>query len=196
MITSPRELPDNQLENILLCGVRGLHANASASCAEAPPRYIANLKSRRDSLGQLLACANELLRRQTLLAAVGKPAMDSCGIAADYLRVHFRTHQAEAFVVVFLDAQHRLIAVEELFRGTLTQTSVYPREVVKQALAHNAGAVLLAHNHPSGMPEPSRADEFLTASLKSALALVDVRVLDHFVVAGDTTVSFCERGLL
>ena len=196
MITSPRELPDSQLENILLFGVRGLHVNSTDGCAETLPRYIATLKSRRDSLGQLLACANELLRRHALQAAIGKPAMDSCSVVADYLRVHFRTSQAEAFVVVFLDAHHRVLAVEELFRGTLTQTSVYPREVVKRALAHNAAAVLVAHNHPSGVAEPSRADEFLTASLKSALALVDVRLLDHFVVAGETTVSFCERGLL
>jgi len=196
MITSPRELPDNQLENILLSGVRGLHVNTSAGCAEAVPRYIAGLKSRRESLDQLLDCANELLRRHTLQGSIGKPAMDSCGIVAEYLRVHFRTSQAEAFVVLFLDAQHRVIAVEELFRGTLTQTSVYPREVVKRALTHNAAAVLLAHNHPSGTPEPSRADEFLTASLKSSLALVDIRVLDHLIVAGSTVVSFAHRGLL
>ena len=102
----------------------------------------------------------------------------------------------EVFAVLFLDAQHRLIRLEEMFRGTLSQTSVYPREVVKRALALNAAAVVLAHNHPSGVAEPSRADEFLTQSLKSALALVDVRVIDHFVVAGDQLVSMAERGLL
>jgi DNA repair protein RadC len=108
--------------------------------------------------------------------------------------LHARPH--EVFVVVFLDAQHRVVASEELFRGTLTQTSVYPREVVKRALHHNAAAVILAHNHPSGVAEPSRADEALTAALKQALGLVDVRVLDHFVVAGDGALSFAERGLL
>jgi len=97
---------------------------------------------------------------------------------------------------MFLDAQHRLIKTDEMFRGTLSQTSVYPREVVKRALAHNAGAVVLAHNHPSGVAEPSRADEYLTQALKSALALVDVRVLDHLVVGCGTVVSFAERGLL
>jgi DNA repair protein RadC len=102
----------------------------------------------------------------------------------------------EVFAVLFLDAQHRLIACEEMFRGTLTQTSVYPREVVKQALRHNCAAVILAHNHPSGVAEPSRADEALTRALQSALALVDVRVLDHIVVAGPRSVSFAERGLL
>jgi len=99
-------------------------------------------------------------------------------------------------MVLFLDSQHRLLVAEELFRGTLTQTSVYPREVVKAALAHNAAAVILAHNHPSGVAEPSRADELLTQSLKQALALVDVRTLDHFVVAGNRVVSFAERGLM
>ena len=99
-------------------------------------------------------------------------------------------------MVIFVDAQHRLIACEQLFRGTVTQTSLYPREVVKRALQHNACAVVLAHNHPSGAVEPSRADEFLTQSLKSALQLVDVRVLDHIIVAGDASTSFSERGLL
>jgi DNA repair protein RadC len=100
------------------------------------------------------------------------------------------------FIVVLLDAQNRLIEAQELFRGTLSQTSVYPREVVKYTLARNAAAVLFAHNHPSGVAEPSRADELLTQNLKSALALVDVRVLDHFVVAGNHTTSFAEKGLI
>ncbi len=100
------------------------------------------------------------------------------------------------FVVLFLDAQSRLLVAEELFRGTLTQTSVYPREVVKRALALNAAAVVFAHNHPSGVAEPSRSDEMLTASLRQALGLVDVRVLDHLIVAGPAMVSFAERGLL
>ena len=105
--------------------------------------------------------------------------------------------QHEVFVALWLDAQNRLIASEELFRGTLTQTSVYPREVVKRALANNAGGVILAHNHPSGLAEPSRADEVLTSSLKQALALVDVRLLDHFIVTGSTEpMSFAERGLI
>jgi DNA repair protein RadC len=89
-----------------------------------------------------------------------------------------------------------VLGVEELFRGTLTQTSVYPREVVKRALAHNAASVILAHNHPSGVAEPSRSDEALTAALRQALALVDVRVLDHFVIGGGAAMSFAERGLL
>lgn len=102
----------------------------------------------------------------------------------------------EVFAMLLLDAQNRVIAFDEMFRGTLTQTSVYPREVVKRALRDNAAAVIFAHNHPSGVPEPSHADQVLTQSLKQSLALVDVRVLDHFIVAGNQTLSFAERGLL
>ena len=115
---------------------------------------------------------------------------------ADYLRLLLKHKGHEVFGVVFLDAQNRVIAWEELFRGTLTQTSVYPREIVKGALGCNAAAVIFAHNHPSGVAEPSRADEMLTRQLKEALALVDVRVLDHFIVAGSRVLSFAERGLL
>jgi DNA repair protein RadC len=102
----------------------------------------------------------------------------------------------EVFVAVFLDAQHRVIDAEELFQGTLTQTSVYPREVVKASLRWNAAAVIFAHNHPSGVAQPSQADELLTRNLKDALALVDVKVLDHFIIAGNASISFAERGLL
>ncbi len=116
----------------------------------------------------------------------------------DYLRVEIGVLEREVFCVLFLDVQHRIIALKQMFRGSVTQTSVYPREVVKEALAVDAAAVVLAHNHPSGPVEPSRADEFLTQTLKTALALalVDVRVLDHPVVAGAEVCSFAERGLL
>jgi len=113
-----------------------------------------------------------------------------------YLQLRIGDREREVFVVALLDAQNRVIAVEELFAGTLTQTSVYPREVVKCALRHNAAAVIFAHNHPSGVAEPSHADEVLTETLKRALALVDVKVLDHFVVGGSVALSFAERGLL
>ena len=114
----------------------------------------------------------------------------------DYLRLLLADKEHEVFVVVLLDAQNRVLLCDELFRGTLTQTSVYPREVIKVALAANAASAIFAHNHPSGVSEPSRADEMLTRELKAALALVDVKVLDHFVVAGCEWVSFAERGLL
>jgi DNA repair protein RadC len=125
-----------------------------------------------------------------------RPLFDSTTRVKEYLRLQIGGREHEVFVVLFLDAQNRLIRLEELFRGTLTQTSVYPREVVKRALELNAAAVVLAHNHPSGAAEPSRADEFLTQTLKSALGLIDVRVLDHLVVTRSEVVSFAERGLL
>lgn len=114
----------------------------------------------------------------------------------DFLRLKLQDRPHEVFVGVFVDAQNRVLAVEELFRGTLTQTSVYPREVVKTALHHNAAAVIFAHNHPSGVAEPSRSDETLTQALKQSLALVDCKVLDHFVVGAGSAMSFAERGLL
>jgi DNA repair protein RadC len=123
-------------------------------------------------------------------------ALASPAAVRDYLRLALAGKAYEVFCVVFLDTQHRVLAVEELFRGTLTQTSVYPREVVKRALAHNAAALILAHNHPSGLAEPSRADETLTQTLKSALALVDVAIIDHFIVGNGCALSFAERGLL
>jgi DNA repair protein RadC len=114
----------------------------------------------------------------------------------DYLCLTLGNEAREIFMVLFLDPQNRVQAQESLFEGTLTQANVYPREVVKRALYHNAASVIFAHNHPSGIAEPSRADENLTQALKSALALVDVRVLDHFIVAGNSIISFAERGLL
>ena len=113
-----------------------------------------------------------------------------------YLQLHLARREHEVFAVLFLDAQHRLLALEELFRGSLTQTSVYPREVVLHALRHQAAAVVLAHNHPSGTVQPSRADEALTQTLKAALALIDVRVLDHIIVAPGAALSMAEKGLL
>jgi DNA repair protein RadC len=123
-------------------------------------------------------------------------ALNSPRAVREYLQLLLRGRQQEVFMVIFLDAQHRVVAAEELFQGTLTQTSVYPREVVKRALFHNAAAVILAHNHPSGVAEPSQSDRLLTDALKQALALVDVRVLDHFIVAGAGCLSFAERGMV
>ena len=124
-------------------------------------------------------------------------SLSSPGAVRDYLRLSLGALPYEIFCVLYLDAQNRLLAMDELFRGTITQTSVYPREVVKLALARNAAAVIFAHNHPSGINEPSRADESLTQTLKQALSLVDVKVLDHFIVAGNgKPLSFAERGLL
>lgn len=123
-------------------------------------------------------------------------ALTSPAAVRDYLRLRLANAEHEIFVVLFLTSQNALIACEEMFRGTLTQTSVYPREVVKAALKHNAAAVIFAHPHPSGIAEPSRADELLTNALKQALQLVDIRTLDHFVIAADKVISFAEKGLI
>lgn len=128
--------------------------------------------------------------------APNRAPLTSPGACRDFLRLVLTPQPFESFWLVFLDAQHRLIEAREAFRGTLTQASVYPREVVKAALAANAAAVVLAHNHPSGVAEPSLQDQALTRTLAEALALVDIKVLDHFIVAGAGALSFAERGLL
>ena len=147
-------------------------------------------------LARRLSVARELLLRDLREQMHRGPVMTSPQILRDWLRLDCAGLEHEVFLVLYLDANHRLIEPQELFRGTLTQTSVYPRELVKGALARNAAALAVAHNHPSGQAEPSRADEFLTQTLKSTLSLVDVRIIDHFVVAGDQVVSFAERGLI
>jgi DNA repair protein RadC len=143
-----------------------------------------------------LSAMVELVRRSLAEVAAERDALQSPQAVRDYLRLALAARPYEVFVGLFLDSQNRLLAAEELFRGTLAQTSVYPREVVKAALSHNAAAMIFAHNHPSGVAEPSRADELLTQALKQALSLVDVRTLDHFVVAGGKLVSLAERGLV
>lgn len=143
-----------------------------------------------------LQAALEVARRTLRETLDRGSALSSPQAVRDYLRLTLQARPHEVFAVVFLDAQNRVLAMEELFRGTLTQTSVFPREVVKRALAHNAAAVILAHNHPSGVAEPSRADDALTNALRQALALVDVKVLDHFVIGAGTAASYAERGLL
>ncbi len=143
-----------------------------------------------------VAAVLELARRSVAGELAARPVFDSPGKVKEYVALQLGAHAHEVFAVLFLDAQSRLIALEEMFRGTLSQSSVYPREIVKRSLELGAAAVIFAHNHPSGAAEPSRADEFLTQTLKSALALVDVRVLDHLVVGQGTVVSFAERGLL
>ena len=159
--------------------------NESLPSCDRPPRVRKRLQ-----------VAKELVRRSLLETVRHRDALSSPASVRDYLRMTLTGRDYEVFLVLFLDAQNRVIQPEEMFRGTLTQTSVYPREVVKRSLFNNAAAVIFAHNHPSGVAEPSHADELLTQSLKQALALVDVRVLDHFVVAGSGVMSFAERGLL
>ncbi len=148
--------------------------------------------AKRAELSAVLEVARRSLKEQLRTNNV----LGSPGAVRDYLRLKIGTLEHEVFLALLLDSQHRVLKTLELFRGTLTQTSVYPREVVKAALAANAAAVIFAHNHPSGVAQPSQADELLTRQLKDALALVEIKVLDHFIVAGTATLSFAERGLL
>lgn len=148
--------------------------------------------AKRSELIAVLELARRAMGEQLRERAV----FDSPDMVKQYLQLHIGSRPHEVFAVVFLDVQHRLIAMEELFRGTLTQTSVYPREVVTRAIHHQAAAVVLSHNHPSGSIEPSRADESLTQTLRAALALVDVRVLDHVIVSPGQSFSMAEKGLL
>ena len=150
----------------------------------------------QDTQHEKCVIARELVRRWLNEELRRESVLNSPAAVRDCLRIHFSGREHESFVALFLDSQHRLITAEELFKGTLTQTSVYPREVVKAALRENAAAVIFAHNHPSGIAEPSQSDRMLTDALKQALSLLDVRVLDHFIIAGASTLSFAERGLL
>lgn len=168
-----------------------------AALATADAKQLAQLPGIGPAKAAQLIASLELARRALANPIKTRDALASPQAVRDWLRLSLGHLQHEVFIALWLDAQNRLIVSEELFRGTLTQTSVYPREVVKRALMHNAGAVILAHNHPSGLAEPSRADELLTIALKQALALIDVRLLDHFIVtAGAAPVSFAERGLI
>jgi DNA repair protein RadC len=161
---------------------------------EGPAR--ATLKGLGQAKRAQFAAAIELARRSAKEVLRFGAALTSPGAVRDYLRLAIGARPHEVFLCIWLDAQHRVIRFDEPFRGTLTQTSVYPREIVKMALRMNAAAVIFAHNHPSGVAQPSQADELLTANLKEALALVEVKVLDHFIVAGNQAISFAERGLL
>jgi DNA repair protein RadC len=167
-----------------------------AALCSAPERVVCELPGMGPAKFAQLQAVMEMARRALREKLVAGNALNSPSAVRDYLRLRLQSLPHEVFIALFLDAQHRVIGIEELFRGTLTQTSVYPREVVKRALHHNAGAMIFAHNHPSGVAEPSHADETLTQALKQALALVDVRVIDHFIVAGSGVLSFAERGLI
>lgn len=201
-------LSDSELISIFLGnGTRGQSAEEIARCALASMGGLRGLLGassqefcQQAGLGAgrfvLLQAALELSRRHAYAEMRAAEAMDSPGLAENYLmkRIGDLTH--EVFCVLFLDSQHRVIRCEEMFRGTLDAASVYPREVVKRALHYNAAALILAHNHPSGVAEPSSADRRITERLTQALGLVDIRVLDHIVVGHGAVVSFSRRGLL
>jgi len=168
--------------------LRGLlNADRAALCA-APGMGIARYAT--------LQAVLELARRHFQELMQAGPALLNPQTTRDYLHMKLRDLPHEVFCCLFLDNRHRVIAFEELFRGTLDGANVHPREVVKRALAHNAAAIIFAHNHPSGVAEPSSADELITRRLKDALSLIDVRVLDHLIVGDSRCESFAERGLL
>ncbi len=167
-----------------------------AGLVQADAATLARIKGLGPAKRAELAAVMEMARRALAQQVAQQPVFDAPQRVKDYVALKLGGRAQEVFALLFLDSQHRLLALDEMFSGTLTQTSVYPREVVKAALARNAAAVILAHNHPSGVAEPSRADEYLTAQLKAALALVDVRVLDHLIVGRGQVVSLAERGLL
>jgi DNA repair protein RadC len=176
-----------------------LLSSLDSLCLPVAGSYASSLLVREGPGGYRAAQADEvLLAAQRLLAqrVRGTDVLSSPAEVREFLRARLSSLDHEVFALLHLDAQHRVLDYVELFRGTLAQTSVYPREVVKDALRLNSAAVVLDHNHPSGLAEPSSADRVLTQTLSSALLLVDVRVLDHFVVAGSSTLSFAECGLL
>ena len=206
----PQALSDAELLAIYLrVGVRGKSAvdlarellqrfdGSLSALVDASLEELASVSGIGTAKAAQLKASFELARRALAQEMATRDSFASPARVRDWLRLKLASRQSEVFMALWLDAQNRLIRADELFTGTLTQTSVYPREVVKAALANNAAAVILAHNHPSGIAEPSQADELLTRNLKAALAMVDVRLLDHFIVAGTgTPLSFAERGLL
>ncbi|HXV07048.1 MAG TPA: DNA repair protein RadC [Burkholderiales bacterium] len=163
---------------------------------EAEPEAIQRSSGLGPAKSAQLRAVLALVKRALGQEVQRRDNLSSPQAVRDYLRLNLAQRDREVFVAVFLDAQNRVLKIQELFAGTLTQTSVFPRDVVRYALLANAAAVIFAHNHPSGLAEPSRADETLTQALKQALALVDVKVLDHFVVGAGGAMSFAERGLL
>lgn len=180
---------------VALVGVRYSESLIAASRGSAL-KVLELARSRSGSAWQRLSAAQRLHELALLEAASKGPTMQSPSVVRQYLSTVLATRPYEVFCVVFVDSRHRVIAMLELFRGTIDGASVHPREVVREALAHNAAAVLLAHNHPSGVSEPSQADELITHRLREALALVDVRVLDHLIVSAGGAVSLAERGVI
>jgi DNA repair protein RadC len=204
----PAALADAELIALLLrTGMKGLsvlhlaqqlldHFGGLQGLLHAEPKQLKGIKGLGPAKRAEIAAVIELSRRALTRELNQHPVFDSPAKVKTYVQLQLGALGHEVFAVLFLDSQTRLIKLEEMFRGTLTHAAVYPREVLKRALDLQASAVIFAHNHPSGAAEPSRADELLTQTLKSALALVDIRVLDHLVIGQSDVISFAERGLL
>jgi DNA repair protein RadC len=204
----PAALADHELLALLLrtgyqgCSVLDLSQQVLQSCngfsglLQGNPQQLKSIKGLGPAKRAELLAVVEMARRALAQGLRNASVFDSPARVKDYLALQLGGREREVFAVMFLNTQHHLLSLEEMFHGTLTQTSVYPREVVRRALTLNAAAVVLAHNHPSGVAEPSRADEHLTQQLVRALQLVDVRVLDHVVVGQGNVVSMAERGLM
>jgi len=204
----PQALGDSELIALLLrTGIQGKNVLVLAQevldtfgglsgLLNASAQDLARIKGLGPAKRTELVAVLELARRVLAEQLAAKPTIASPQQLLDYVRLHLGSKPYEVFAVLFFNVQQELLGIEELFRGTLTQTSVYPREVVLRALHHHASAVVLAHNHPSGSTEPSAADKALTSKLGAALALVDVRVLDHVIVSRDSALSMAERGLV
>ena len=188
LLSAPATCPTTGLTSGGFGGIAGLLHTSAAD--------LERIKGLGPAKRAELMAVLELARRAMAQQLREREVFDSPQAVQHYLQLHLAGRTHEVFAVLFLDSGNRLIAMEELFRGTLTQTSVYPREVVLRALHHQAAAVVLAHNHPSGSVQPSRADEALTQTLKTTLALVDVRVLDHVIVAPGQALSMAEKGLV
>ena len=204
----PAALSDAELLALLLrTGVSGKHVlqlaqevldrgGGLSGLLNAGPKALTAIKGLGPAKRAELAAVMELARRALTQELRESTTLDSPRAVRELLQMQIGGLPHEVFTVLYLNNQHQLLALEDLFRGTLTQTSVYPREVVLRALHHQAAAVVLAHNHPSGSVQPSRADEALTQTLKTTLALVDVRVLDHVIVAPGQALSMAEKGLV
>ena len=204
----PGALTDSELLALLLrTGIAGKHVLQLAQ--ELLDRFggiggllhtsddaLKQIKGLGPSKRTVVIAVLELARRALAQKLAERTVFESPRAVREYLQLQLGARPHEVFAVMFLDSQNRLIALEEMFRGTLTQASVYPREIVLRALQHQAAAVVLAHNHPSGLAEPSRADIELTRTLLAALALVDVRVLDNFIVTRERATSMAEEGLM
>jgi len=198
MTTQQSFIPNDHCHAVEL--LREFFGERAAQLYETHGRSLARIVAEsRESIEpgmRLLARAHAIAEAAAVELAAQRDVLASPEVVTQFLKLRFAGQEFESFVVLFLDSQNRLIAAEESFRGTLAQTSVYPREIVKRALRHNAAAIICSHCHPSGCCEPSRADEFLTSTLKSALGMVDVHVLDHILIAGGQHMSFAQRGLI